>query len=172
MSVIIRSIQPDDIPACASIYNHYVRTSTFTLEEEELSFPRYEERVQSVLNGGYPFLVACGDGGMHSDSGKTVLGFAYLSEFNPRSGYRRTADLSVYVAADARGCGIGSRMLAGIEQAARECGITQLISIITGENSASLAFHKRHGFAQVGTLTDVAVKFGRILNVVYCQKAI
>ncbi len=163
--ITVRAVTSADIPACVAIYNRYVRTTTFTLEEEALSVPQYEARVQSVLSGGYPFLVACGEAGQ-------VLGFAYLSAFNPRSGYRHTADLSVYVDADARGAGIGARMLEAVEQAGRACGITVLISIITGENAASCAFHERHGFVRVGTLSGVAVKFGRVLDVFYYQKAL
>ena len=68
------------------IYNYYVKNTSFSLEETELTADQYEARVAGVTER-FPFLVARDDAG-------NVAGFAYLSDFNPRSGYRHTADLS------------------------------------------------------------------------------
>ena len=94
----------------------------------------------------FPFLVARDDAG-------NVAGFAYLSDFNPRSGYRHTADLSIYTAPDLRGVGLGAALLAAIEAEGRKMGITNLISIITDENAASCRFHEKNGFVKEDTCT-------------------
>lgn len=111
----------------------------------------------------FPFLVARDDAG-------NVAGFAYLSDFNPRSGYRHTADLSIYTAPDLRGVGLGAALLAAIEAEGRKMGITNLISIITDENAASCRFHEKNGFVKEGHLHDIAVKFGRRCGVCYYRK--
>lgn len=152
-----------DIAECMNIYNQYVRETNFTLEYDPLTLDGYAARVNGVLDAGYPFVVARSDDG-------SVAGFAYLSEFNPRIGYRFTADLSVYVKHDARHAGIGAALLSHIEVLATDLGLRNIISIITSENTVSTEFHKRHGFLHEGTLREVAVKFGRTLDVSYYRK--
>ena len=131
-------------------------------EETELTADQYEARVAGVTER-FPFLVARDDAG-------NVAGFAYLSDFNPRSGYRHTADLSIYTAPDLRGVGLGAALLAAIEAEGRKMGITNLISIITDENAASCRFHEKNGFVKEGHLHDIAVKFGRRCGVCYYRK--
>ena len=92
--MIITKLEQRDIPGCREIYNYYVKNTSFSLEETELTADQYEARVAGVTER-FPFLVARDDAG-------NVAGFAYLSDFNPRSGYRHTADLSIYTAPDLR----------------------------------------------------------------------
>ena len=136
--MIITKLEQRDIPGCREIYNYYVKNTSFSLEETELTADQYEARVAGVTER-FPFLVARDDAG-------NVAGFAYLSDFNPRSGYRHTADLSIYTAPDLRGVGLGAALLAAIEAEGRKMGITNLISIITDENAASCRFHEKNGF--------------------------
>ena len=149
--MIITKLEQRDIPGCREIYNYYVKNTSFSLEETELTADQYEARVAGVTER-FPFLVARDDAG-------NVAGFAYLSDFNPRSGYRHTADLSIYTAPDLRGVGLGAALLAAIEAEGRKMGITNLISIITDENAASCQFHEKNGFVKEGHLHDIAVKF-------------
>ena len=102
--MIITKLEQRDIPGCREIYNYYVKNTSFSLEETELTADQYEARVAGVTER-FPFLVARDDAG-------NVAGFAYLSDFNPRSGYRHTADLSIYTAPDLRGVGLGAALLA------------------------------------------------------------
>ncbi len=160
--MIITKLEQRDIPGCREIYNYYVKNTSFSLEETEQTADQYEARVAGVTER-FPFLVARDDAG-------NVAGFAYLSDFNPRSGYRHTADLSIYTAPDLRGVGLGAALLAAIEAEGRKMGITNLISIITDENAASCRFHEKNGFVKEGHLHDIAVKFGRRCGVCYYRK--
>ena len=150
-----------DAANCLEIYNYYIENTTITFEEEKLTLKALSDRFEKIF-AKYPFLTAKCDG-------KTV-GYAYLDVFNQRSAYRYTADLSIYLHKDVRGGGIGGKLLDAIEHAAREAGIKNLISIVTGENAASMHFHEKHGFKKVGTLEEVGVKFGKTLDVVYFEK--
>ena len=89
--------------------------TSVSLEEQALTLAQYRQRVEEVLHA-YPFIVA-------RDAAGTVLGFAYLAAFNPRSAYRRSADLSIYVRADCLHAHVGSLLLMHIEGLARAQGI-------------------------------------------------
>ena len=112
----------------------------------------------------FPYLV-------YEENGE-ILGYAYLNDFNPRGGYRSTVDLSLYVAPTARGKGIGRALYETIEPKAKEMGLCNIISLITSENEASLAFHKALGFECVAQIDNIAHKFDRWIGLCYCIKRI
>ena len=162
--IVIRKIDmPEDCEACLEIYNYYIKNSTATFEEEPLSLEVFSQRIEKITRK-YPFFVAENDG--------KIIGYAYLAEFNDRSAYRFTADLSVYLLHSEISRGVGGQLLAAVENAGKEIGIKHIISIITAENEKSLRFHEKHGFVKRGELVDVGYKFGRPLDVYYYQKTL
>jgi phosphinothricin acetyltransferase len=60
------------------------------------------------------------------------------------------AELSIYVAAAARGRGVGRALLEALIESSEAAGIWTLQAGIQAENAASLALHERHGFRRVG----------------------
>ena len=160
----IRALKEADILRCLEIYGYYVENTCFTLEEETPSPADFAKRCLSIA-GRYPFIVIENDA-------ETVVGYAYLDTFNPRSAYRITADLSVYVSSDRLHEHIGGMLLRGIEARAAAYGIKNIVSIITDENENSLSFHLNNGFVTEGHIRDTAVKFGKVLGVYYPRKAL
>ena len=151
-----------DIEKCLEIYNYYIKNTCFSLEEEELSPEAYRARVAGITEK-YPFIVA------HGESGEAV-GFAYLNVFNERSAYRHTADLSIYVDRCHTHERIGEILLAALEKLAADYGITNIVSIITDVNAASVKFHEKHDFVREGRLHDIAIKFGKSCGIYYYLK--
>ena len=160
---MIRPVEPKDIGVLTALYNYYIENTTFTLELEPLTEQAFSERVRSI-SARFPYLV-------YEENGE-ILGYAYLNDFNPRGGYRFTADLSLYVAPTARGRGIGQALYEAIESKAREMGLCNIISLITAENEVSLAFHEAMGFEKVARVDDIAHKFDRWIGLCYCIKRI
>jgi L-amino acid N-acyltransferase YncA len=80
----------------------------------------------------------------------TVLGWAALSLVSARRVYRGVAEVSVYVAAAARGGGVGRALLQTLVQEAEVNGIWTLQAGIFPENKASIALHQSCGFRKVG----------------------
>ena len=158
----IRGLREGDIPSCLAIYNHYIEETVCTLEEEPLSLEAFKKRCLAIESKN-PFLVCEGEGG-------AVLGFCYLHPFHERSAFRRTAELSIYVAKDHLREGVGEALYLSLEIEARKKGLTNLVAVITGENSSSLSFHYRNGFVLEGTLKGVAHKLGRDVDVCYLRK--
>jgi len=79
-----------------------------------------------------------------------VLGWVALSPYSSREVYSGVAWLSVYVAPDVQGRGIGGALLSAVVEAAESAGIWSLLAGILVENVASLAVHRSAGFRQVG----------------------
>jgi phosphinothricin acetyltransferase len=96
----------------------------------------------------------------------TLLPVVRLSVY-PR--YRFSVEVSLYLRHDQCGRGFGTVLLADMVAAGREGGYHTLISIISGDQDASIALHKRAGFTLAGCLTQTGFKFGRWLDVVFYQ---
>ncbi|HEY4228592.1 MAG TPA: GNAT family N-acetyltransferase [Thermoanaerobaculia bacterium] len=84
-----------------------------------------------------------------SESGE-VVGFAALSKVSDRCVYGGVAEVSVYVAAKARGAGLGRRLLERLIRDSEEAGIWTLQAGIFPENAASISLHEKSGFRVVG----------------------
>jgi len=80
----------------------------------------------------------------------TVLGWAALSPVSSRYAYRGVAEVSVYVAAAARGRGVGNALLQALVKESEVNGIWTLQAGIFPENAASIALHTSCGFRKVG----------------------
>lgn len=102
---------------------------------------------------------------MHETDG-FADGFASLLPYGKKAGYARTAELSVYVDSDVCGRGIGTELLEALTARAKAEGLLHVIvSVITSENTGSIAFHQRHGFTRCGQIAEAGYKFGRYLSV-------
>jgi phosphinothricin acetyltransferase len=89
-----------------------------------------------------PRLVARRDG--------RAVGWAALSAVSSRCVYGGVAEVSVYVAAHARGEGVGRALLGALVTASEDAGIWSLQAGVFPENTASIRLHERCGFRVVG----------------------
>ena len=79
-----------------------------------------------------------------------VLGWAALTSVSSRCVYAGVAEVSVYVAANARGKNIGTLLLKELVHQSEEVGYWTLQSGIFPENKASIYIHEKNGFRMVG----------------------
>ncbi len=84
------------------------------------------------------------------DLGST-LGWSALSRVSSRQVYSGVAEVSVYVAACARGKGVGTRLLSALVEASEQNSIWTLQAGIFPENHASIRMHQKCGLRTVGT---------------------
>ena len=80
-----------------------------------------------------------------------VVGWAAITPYSERECYRGVAESSVYVAARARGRGIGRALMERLVRDSEEAGFWTLQAGVFPENSESLALHVQCGFRVVGT---------------------
>lgn len=164
MSISVRDSKDGDLPHIQAIYAHYVLHGLASFEEVPPSIEEMTARRASVLERGFPYLVAEADG--------EVFGYAYVSLYRPRSAYRFTVENSVYVRHDTMARGIGRALLAELIARCERLEIHQIIAVIgDSANHASIGLHAALGFKQVGLLPEVGFKFGRWVDSVLMQRA-
>lgn len=84
------------------------------------------------------------------DGAGALLGWAATSPVSARPVYAGVLEHSVYVAAAARGRGVGALLLSELIASTEDSGAWTLQASIFTENTASLALHERAGFRRVG----------------------
>lgn len=166
--LIVRPCFQQDLQYVQLIYAHHVLTGTGTFETEPPSLEEMSERWSRVVDKGWPYLVAS----PASDLTR-VLGFAYAAQFRDRAAYAKSFEVSVYAGPTTMRQGVGAQLLGHLLQTLRDDGVRQALALIgDSRNAASIGLHRKLGFRQVGTMTNVGEKFGRVLDVVIMQRSL
>lgn len=160
-ALVIRDAAPADAARLAAIYAHYVATTVITFDETAMSPDEWAAKVAGIQGAGWPVLVA--------EAGGDVLGYAYVTQFRPKSAYRFSVEDSIYLAPEATGRGIGRPLLAALIERSAQAGARTIIAVIAAPGEASAALHRRAGFADVGVLSGVGFKFGRWVDTLQLQ---
>lgn len=147
MSVRIEPMIPADWEQVCAIYEDGIATGLGTFETKA---PSWEEWDAARLS--HSRLVARDEG---------MLGWAALSPVSKRICYRGVAEVGIYVAAVARGRGIGRALLCALIESSEAHGIWTLQGATIAENEASLALQARCGFRVVGRRERI----GKLANV-------
>jgi len=157
----IRKAEKGDLGRITEIYNDILRTSTAIFSDRMVSLEERGAWWSARREKGYPVLVAFED--------ERVMGFASFGDFRSSPGYRFTVEHTVHVDAAFRGRGVGSALVTDLIEQARAAGKHVMVGGVDANNSASLRFHERMGFEQVGTFREVGYKFDRFLDLVFLQ---
>jgi len=147
MDFVIESMRPEDWESVRAIYLDGLATGQATFETEAPEWERWDA-------GHLPqcrLVARNGDG---------VLGWAALGPVSRRKVYAGVAEVSVYVAASARGFGVGGELMRALIEASERHDLWTLQSSVFPENQASVALHLKHGFREVGRRERIARHHG------------
>ena len=133
----LAALSPSHWPAVQAVYLEGIATGSATFET---SAPDWDSWDQHHLAHSRLTLWRAGE----------LAGWAALSPVSYRRVYAGVAEVSVYVAAAARGQGAGRVLLAALVESAEQHGIWTLQAVIFPENQASLRLHQNCGFRMVG----------------------
>src|SRR5271165_6909402 len=100
-AIRVRVALADDAEEIAAIYAPIVRDTAISFEAAPPSAIEMAERIEKALPS-HPWLVATWD--------DRVVGYVYAGEHRTRAAYRWSVDVTAYVAGDARGKGVASRL--------------------------------------------------------------
>lgn len=162
-SVVIRDAVEADLPAFVAIYNEAMHNSTVTWDERETTVEARLEWLRQRRAMELPVLAAV-------DAGGTVLGYSSLSPFRPWTGYRFTAEHGIYLAVEARGLGLGSRLMVAMLDRARARGLHCIVACMDSTSERSLRLHAAHGFQRVAFIPQCGFKFGTWRDLVIMQR--
>ncbi len=161
--VIIRWGVDADIPQINNIYNHYIRETPITFDIEEKTDEDSTYWLQKLgTSGRHQCFVAARD--------EAVLGWACSGAYRPKAAYGTSVEVSVYLDPQAGGQGLGSALYARLFAALKREDVHRALAGVTLPNDASLALHKRFGFEQVGTYSEVGRKFDLYWDVMWLEK--
>ena len=158
-TVTIRPATVSDVGMMLAIYAPYVLNSTASWETALPSRREFAARMQRCQDGGFPWLVAEEDG--------AILGYAYGGRLGERSGYDWTVQVSVYVAEDACGRGLGTALYGALLAVLKLQGYCSCYALVTESNGASAGFHRAMGFREAARLPNAGFKNGKWLNLLY-----
>lgn len=157
----IRPAGPGDADAIAAIHNQGISERIATFETRVKDAAGVREAMADWILG-----VVCERDG-------EVLGFCKATPYEERSPYYSgVAEVTVYVAREARGQGVGTSLLEGIADAARERGLHKLVAKAFAGNEPSLALFERCGFSVVGTHRRHGELDGRWLDVTVVERSL
>lgn len=145
-------------PAVKAIYEAGIATGNATFETQA---PAWEAWDTAHLD--HSRLVAVDEAG-------TVRGWAALSPVSSRCVYGGVAEISVYIAAEARGQGVGRQLLQALIAESEAHGIWTLQAGTFAENQASIGLHTRAGFRVIGHRERIGQHHGVWRNTVQMER--
>lgn len=156
-AVTVRAMSRGDWGAVRAIYQEGIATGDATFESEA---PDWETWDANHL----------GEHRLVATQGESIIGWAAASPVSERCVYAGVVETSVYVAARARGDGVGYRLLSALIESTDASDIWTLQCGIFPENESSLRLHRACGFRVVGTRERLGQQHGRWRDVVFLER--
>ena len=162
MEVHLTAITEADLPFVKRIYDYYTLHTTvvYFLEPVPLGEIR---RIVPVGDRHYRSFLIGGAAGER-------YGFCYFSRFKEKPAFRISVEVTIYLAPDCCGKGIGRQALSLLEPYIREGGFSNAVALISAENEASIRLFEKCGYVCCAEIRDVAEKFGKKLTLKIYQK--
>lgn len=142
MTLSVRRAREEDAEPIARLYSAGIADRGATFETEPRTADDVLARMRSARTEHVTLVAA--------DHGGGVAGAAWLSPYSDRPVYDGIAEFSLYVDAAVRGRGVGTVLLAGLLQSARDAGLHKVTSRVFVENRASRSLCAELGFTEVG----------------------
>lgn len=163
LNVTIRRATDDDAVGINAVYNPYILESAATFETAPIDVAARRRWIEARLESSrHPAFVAVDERG--------IVGFANASPFDERQAYESSIKVSVFLAPEAKGGGVGAALYEALFAALHGVDVHRAYALIVAPNPASVALHTRFGFRHVSTLDEVGRKFGRYYSVMWFEK--
>lgn len=157
----VREAVENDLPELLSMYNDIILYTTAVYDYEPHTLEMRKQWFETKKQQGFPVFIAEEDG--------KILGFSSIGPFRAWAAYKYSVENSVYVAAEARGKGIGKLLLPPLIETTKKLQLHTIIAGIDATNEVSLRLHKSFGFEEVAHFKEVGWKFERWLDLKFLQ---
>ena len=165
---ILRLATPADAAELLKIYAPFVAS-----EDRNLSDVSFENEVPGVeefagrirdISAAYPYLVCEQEG--------RLIGYAYAHPYIQRAAYQWGAEVTIYLAPEGQGQGLGRVLYTALEALLRKQGIVVLYACVTASNEHSVKMHEAMGYKIIGSFKNTGFKHGHWLDMVWLEKRI
>lgn len=168
MKYTLRLAKPDDAEKLLEIYAPFVISndralSDVSFEYEVPSIEEFAERIKNI-SADYPYIVCEYDG--------RLLGYFYAHPYIQRAAYQWGAEVTIYLAPEGQGRGLGKVMYEALEALLRLQGVVVTYACITASNEHSVKMHEACGYKIIGTFNNTGFKHGHWLDMVWMEKVI
>jgi L-amino acid N-acyltransferase len=161
----IRQATALDVAAITGLYNALIPTTTIAWTEKLQTVEERRIWIDHQQSTGFPVLVA-----IHDNQFAGFCSYGHFRGAGVWPGYSRTAEHTIHIDRLHWGRGVGRALMTQLINHAQLNKMHVLIGAVDSVNTASIEFHTRLGFTEVGRLPEVGHKFGRWLDLVLMQK--
>ena len=164
----LRLAQEADAEELLKIYAPFVASEDRTLsdvsfEYEVPSVSEFAGRIRDI-SANYPYIVCEHEG--------RLIGYVYAHPYIPRAAYQWGAEVTIYLAPEGQGVGLGRIMYTKLEELLRLQGVVATYACVTKSNEHSVKMHEALGYKIIGTFDNAGFKHGHWLDVVWLEKRI
>ncbi|WP_125115275.1 GNAT family N-acetyltransferase [Agathobaculum sp. Marseille-P7918] len=158
---VIRQAAAQDAAALLEIYRPFITDTVVTFEYEVPAAAEFAARITDTL-AFFPYLVCERDG--------KPVGYAYAHHIRERAAYDWAVELSIYLAPEAQGQGVGTVLYQCLIDLLGQQNIRILYGCVTLPNEGSRRLHEKLGFALTGVWHGSGWKFGQWHDVGWFEK--
>jgi L-amino acid N-acyltransferase YncA len=143
MDITIDAMRADDWDAVRGIYQEGLDTGNASFETEAPQWDAWNAKYHQHSR----FVARATE---QTGREERVVAWAAIAPVSPRACYAGVAEVSVYVSDEARGRGVGNKLLEALIESSERNGIWTLYGSTFPENVASLRMQERRGFRLIG----------------------
>ncbi|MFI5620762.1 GNAT family N-acetyltransferase [Streptomyces sp. NPDC051567] len=163
--VQVRPGMEADLPTLTDLYNHYVRETAVTFDTTVFTPEQRRPWLHSHPEDGPHRLLVAWTGGR-------IAGYTTSSAFRLKPAYAPSVEVSVYLAPDAGGRGVGTALYEALFKELEKEPVHRAYAGIVLPNDASVRLHERFGFRRAGDFTEAGWKLGRYWDIRWYEKEI
>lgn len=163
-AIHLRLATEADLPGITALYNHYVERGPVTFDITPTTVENRRRWLAQFGGGRHRLYVA-------EEAGR-LLGYAGTMPFRTKAAYETSVETTIYLAPDALGRGVGTRLYQHLFDAVAGEDLRRILAGVTLPNDASLRLHERFGFERIGVFSQVGRKHGRYWDVAWFEKAV
>lgn len=165
---MLRLATPADAAELLKIYAPFVASEDRNLSDVSFEYevPGVEEFAGRIrdISAAYPYLVCEQEG--------RLLGYAYAHPYIQRAAYQWGAEVTIYLAPEGQGRGLGRVLYTALEKLLRKQGVVVLYACVTASNEHSVKMHEALGYKIIGRFDNTGFKHGHWLDMVWLEKRI
>lgn len=148
MKAEIKHATKEDLKKIVAIYNASIPSRLATADTKEVTTESKLEWFERHTPDKRPIMVYTID--------REIVAWFSFEPFYGRPAYDQTAELSIYIAAEYQGKGIGKKLMETAISMTHNLGIKTLLGNIFSHNEASIRLFKSFGFEEWGQFPNIA----------------